>query len=141
MRRRSGNAGDPAFLAWLAASEEHDRAWARAQAVWRRAAQELEDDPLAEALRASALAARSPVWPKVLAAASIAAVVLRGAAGGWRHWSGREQPQATQVAALPQFVTRVGERRAVTLPDGTRLDLDSDTRVDVALTARRAARS
>ena len=82
-------AADPAFLAWLAQSEDHARAWARAQAVWRRAAQDLKEDPLAEALRASALAARPPAWPKALAAASIAAVVLLGAAGGWRYWAGR----------------------------------------------------
>lgn len=128
-------AADPAFLAWLAQSENHARAWARAQAVWRRAAQDLKDDPLAEALRASALAARPPVWPKALAAASIAAIVVLAAAGGWRYWTGREQPQGAQVAAsdaLPRFVTRIGERRAVTLPDGTRLDLDSDTRIDMA---------
>ncbi|WP_454715510.1 FecR family protein [Caulobacter segnis] len=128
-------AADPAFLAWLAQSEEHAQAWARAQGLWRQAAQDIKDEPLADALRASALAARPPVWPRALAAASIAAVVLLGAAGGWRYWSGREQPHGAQVATtapLPRFVTGVGEQRAVTLTDGTRLDLDSDTRIDVA---------
>lgn len=132
-------AADPAFRTWLAESEEHAHAWARAQAVWRRAGQDLQDDPLGEALRASALAVRPPAWPRALAAASIAAVVLLGAAGGWRYWTGREQSHGAQVAAsdaLPRFVTRIGERRAVTLPDGTRLDLDSDTRVDVAFNAK-----
>lgn len=128
-------AADPVFLAWLAQSEDHAQAWARAQGLWRQAAQDIKDDPLADALRASALAARPPVWPRALAAASIAAVVLLGAAGGWRYWSGREQPHGAQVAAtapLPRFVTGVGEQREVTLSDGTRLDLDSDTRVDMA---------
>ncbi len=127
-------AANPAFLAWLAQSEDHARAWARAQDLWRHAVRDLKDDPLSDALRASALAARPPLWPRALAAASIAAVVLLGAAGGWRYWSGRE-PQGSQVVAsgpLPQFVTRIGERRAVTLSDGTHLDLDSDTRIDVA---------
>ena len=129
-------AADPAFLAWLARSERHAQAWRRGQAVWGQALDDMEGDPLADALRASALAARPPTWPKALVAASIAAVVLLGAAGGWRYWSGREQPAASQVASasatLPRLATRVGERRALTLSDGTRLDLDSDTRIDVA---------
>ncbi|MET3667167.1 FecR domain-containing protein [Caulobacter sp. 1776] len=125
-------AADPAFLAWLAQSERHAQVWARAQAVWRRAGQDLKDDPLAEALRVSALAVRPPVWPKALAAASIAVVVLLGAAGGWRYWTGREHSEVIASDALPSFTTGVGERRAVTLSDGTRLDLDSDTRVEVA---------
>lgn len=128
-------AADPDFLAWLAQSESHAQAWARAQGVWRQAARDLADDPLAEALRTAALAARPAVWARALAAASIAAAVLLGAAGSWRYWTGREPPQGSQVVAtnaLPRFVTDVGERRAVTLSDGTHLDLDSDTRVDVA---------
>ncbi len=127
-------ADDPAFLAWLDASERHAAAWARAQAVWSRAAEDLRDDPLAEALRASALAARPAVsWPRVLAAACVAVAVLLGAGVGWRYWAGRE-PAASQVASAPAFqlATLVGQRRAVTLADGTRLDLDSDTRVEVA---------
>jgi transmembrane sensor len=127
-------AADPAFLAWLGESEDNAAAWARAQAVWDRAVLDLNDAPLAEALRAEALAARPPVWPKALAAASIAAAVLLGAVGGWRYWSGREQP--SQVAASSpalQYATGVGERRLATLSDGTRLDLDSDTRIDVTI--------
>ncbi len=128
-------AADPAFLAWLAQSEAHRTAWARAQMIWRRAAQDLKDDPLADALRTSALDARPAAWPKALAAAAIAAVVVLGAAGGWRYWTGREPPQDAQIAAAdapPRYVTGIGERRTVTLADGTRLDLDSDTRVAVA---------
>ncbi len=126
-------AADPAFLAWLGRSERHAAAWARAQALWDRAAEDLHDDPLAQALRASALAARPPVWPRALAAACVVVAVLLGTAGGWRYWTGRA-PSASQVAASAppvQLATLVGERRAVTLDDGTRLDLDSATRVDV----------
>jgi len=132
-------AADPAFLAWLAQSETHAQAWARAQAVWRRAARDLKDDPLADALRASALVVRPPIWPRAAAAAAIVAVVGLGALGGWRYWAGRENPGADQLAAtaaLPRFVTGVGKRREVALSDGTRLALDSDTRVDVAFDDR-----
>ena len=129
-------ADDPAFLAWLAQSERHALAWAHGKTVWGQALDDLQDDPLAQALRASALAARPDPWPKALLAASIAVAVLLGAVGGWRYWSGREQPSAPQLAsaspALAQFSTPIGGRRAVTLSDGTRLDLDSDTRIDVA---------
>ncbi len=128
-------AADPAFLAWLSESDRHAAAWARARAVWTQAAKDLEEDPLAEALRASALAARPPGWPKALAAASIAAAVLLGAVGGWRYWTGRE-PSAAQVATSEpasgsQLSTQVGERRLATLDDGTRLELDGDTHVEV----------
>ena len=132
-------AADPAFLAWLEASEDHAAAWTRAEALWERAADDLRDDPLADALRASALAARPPVlsqgvWPKLLAAACVT-IALLGAGVGWRHLAGRAPSSGTQVAsAAPviQQATRLGERRAVTLTDGTRLEIDSDTRVDVA---------
>lgn len=127
-------AADPAFLAWLAESEDHAAAWIRAQALWARATDDLRDDPLAEALRASALAARPPVWPRALAAACVAVAVLLGAGVGWRFWSGREMsaPQVASSAPATQLATLVGERRAVTLADGTRLDMDSATRVEVA---------
>lgn len=131
-------AADPAFLAWLEASEDHAAAWARAEAVWDRAVDDLRDDPLADALRASALAARPPVWPKLLAAACVAVAVLLGAGVGWRYLAGRE-PSGPQVAANApaiQLATRLGERRAVTLTDGTRLDIDSDTQVAVAFDAK-----
>lgn len=132
-------AADPAFLTWLAQSETHAQAWARAQAIWRRAAQDLKEDPLADALRASALAVRPPIWPRAAAAAAIVAVIGLGALGGWRYWAQREDPRAGQLAAstsLPRFVTRVGELREVALSDGTHLTLDSDTRVDVAFDDR-----
>ena len=126
-------AADPTFLAWLAESEVHAAAWARARAVWDRAVEDLKDDPLADALRASALAARPPVWPKALAAACVAIAVL-GAGVGWRYWAGHglSTPQVATATPTIQLATLVGERRAVTLTDGTRLDMDSATRVDVA---------
>jgi transmembrane sensor len=135
---RPSTAADPVFLAWLAESESHATVWARAQTVWGRASLDLQDDPLAEALRASALAARPAPWPKAAAvAACVAVAVLLGAFRGWRHWGGRESdtPKApSHAAAAPvlRLATHAGERRNVTLEDGTRLDLDSDTRVDVA---------
>lgn len=123
-------ATDPAFLAWR---KDHAEIWARAQRVWTLAAEDLSQDPLADALRATALAARPSVWPKMLAAASIAAAVLLGAVGGWRYWGGRETATPQVAASAPlQYATRVGERRAVTLSDGTHLDLDSATRIEVA---------
>jgi transmembrane sensor len=132
-------AADPAFLAWLTESEDNAATWARAQAMWTRAAQDLRDDPLAQALRASALAARPPLlsqeaWPRVLAAACVAVAVLLGAGVGWRYWDGRQaaSPQVATATPAIQLATLTGERRAVTLADGTRLDMDSATRVDVA---------
>ena len=131
-------AADPTFLAWLAESEGHAAAWARARALWSRAVDDLREDPLAEALRASALAARPPVWPRALAAACVVVAVLLGAGVGWRYWAERP-PSAPQVATstpTTQLATLVGERRAVTLADGTRLDMDSATRIDVAFDDR-----
>lgn len=127
-------AADPAFLAWLDESEANGVAWTHGQALWARATDDLRDDPLAEALCASALAARAPAWPRVLAAACVAVAVLLGAGVGWKYWSGREAsaPQVATSAPTTQLATLVGQRRAVTLADGTRLDMDSATRIDVA---------
>lgn len=132
-------ATDAAFLAWLQASAANEAAWMRVQAAWRGAGEVLRDDPLAEALRASAMAARPVVWPKI-AMAACAALVLVGAVVGAQAWSRRASgaaPVPTVVQAAPlQIATRTGERRAVTLTDGTQVELDSDTRVDVAFDAK-----
>jgi transmembrane sensor len=78
-----------------------------------------------EARRAPAGPSRRRFLMPALAVASVAAVA--GSAGllGWRHW--QAQPVFVQA-----FGTQRGQQAEVTLPDGSRLRLDTATRLEVA---------
>ncbi|MBO9664576.1 FecR domain-containing protein [Dokdonella sp.] len=117
------------FEAWCAASDDHAAAFA-AVADCHFAAAELKDDlrvrAATRAARHSAgssgrrfLPARAP-W---LAAAAV--LMLAVAAGSWWMIGGRKIEPV-------RYATAVGERRAVELADGTRLQLDTDTEVRAA---------
>jgi transmembrane sensor len=132
-------ARDPAFLAWLAASTEHARAWSKAEAIWAQVEDDLESDGLIQALRTQALAARPPIWPKALVAAGLVGLVAAGALT-WRLTSLGQTGSASipvlaqsQPPAVGQALrTAVGERQSHTLEDGTQVELDGDSAVEVA---------
>lgn len=134
-------AEDPLFLQWLAAAPENQAAWTRAQALWSDAASTLADHPLSEALRASARASRPSPWPAWAAAAGLI-VALMGAGLGalaWRSGQATLLATADPLSTLGQadFVTTKGGRLATRLADGTHLELDTDSAVDVAIDSRR----
>jgi len=120
-----------AFEDWLAESPRHVEAYLQTECAHALAA-ELADDPL---LRAAARAARRErprggAWKTLLPlalAAGVAAVAVFVKSGG---------PGAP--APAPQaYATAIGEQRTVVLADGTRLALDTDSRVEVRLGADR----
>lgn len=153
VRRSAGLDADEevAFQAWRARSAAHATAFASWQGDWRaldalpadgieRLRRDLAIDKAREDEKERPIRQGVPVarqrWPGMAAVVprfALALVVLCvGFAGvrGWEHW--QRQP----VYAAP-FETQRGQHREIDLPDGSRLRLDTATRVDVALYRQR----
>lgn len=117
-----------AWHAWLAASDEHARAWRHIEAVSRRF-EPLRGAGGAGAAVAGIRTARHPAPGRRRVAKGMAGMFALGVAGwlGWRH------------SALPLYVAAVradhrtdtGERRELALADGTRVWLNTGTALDV----------
>lgn len=135
---------DEAFRAWWRAHPDHAAAW---QEIDRGVAamEQFADMPLLRAMRAEARGAisraraarRRRAWAGVGAgvlAASLAAVLI---------WLPANGPQlatspaaADRPAPAPQrYATRVGERRTIQLPDGTKVALNTGSVLEVAYRA------
>jgi len=125
-----------AFETWLAADPRRPAEWAQVSASWDRLG-ELKDDPqilaAREALQADLAAAKRR--PQMRWAAGIAAIVVVGGAalgiGSWRE--ARQQPSTPTTAAAPQALavwkTPVGGQQVVTLQDGSKVTLTTDSEV------------
>lgn len=143
--RRSGGplaaADEAVFQAWLAADPAHRAAFARHQAGWRALdalpqdglrmlRQNLADDKAAAAAHA---APRRRAWWRELAAwtpqAALAAAALMVSCGGYLAWSLWQQ----QALFTQSFATARGQQLEVSLPEGSRLRLDTLTRAEVAI--------
>jgi transmembrane sensor len=119
-----------AFEAWLA-DPQNEAAWDHVQAPWREIG-EKATSPELMAARAGALARarregrrRWTSTTRGRIAASLAAVMLAaGSYGGWR-WADA-QPDV--------YRTTLGERRVVPLPVGSRVSLDSGSKVRIRYT-------
>ena len=99
--------------AWLAASTAHRVAFLRLESVWNRTHRlgALRGPELRPAANR-----RHFAWA---VAAGVAAVAVLATGAGW-HWLGRD---------ATDFRTAVGERKPVVLADGTRVVLNTDTRL------------
>ncbi|MBO9499529.1 MAG: FecR domain-containing protein [Novosphingobium sp.] len=131
------------FESWLAASEANAQAFRKANGVWA-VFDQADADPHLAALRQAALATgpEKKRWPRVAwgaLAAGVAALalILSGQLG-----LGPAHPPADRVASLdgadaanlPRHATIKGQKRVVTLPDGTHVTLNTDTAITVAFT-------
>ncbi|HEY4802277.1 MAG TPA: FecR domain-containing protein [Paraburkholderia sp.] len=114
-----------AFEQWRTAHVDHGRAWKHIQSVSRRL-QTINDDSAASAMRAALTRPRSPARR-----AGVKALVLLFFAGG-TAWVARDQLAWRSWSA--DWRTGTGERRDVTLSDGTRLTLNTASAVDVRFT-------
>lgn len=118
------------FEAWLAADPRHRRAWARVEASWDFVGAHATDERLLEA-RSAALRPGprfgGEAAPRTIPLRSLMATALLVIAGtiGTVVWL--RQPVTYQTA--------FGERRVLTLSDGSRLTLDSDSQVEVSYRA------
>ncbi|HKE47441.1 MAG TPA: FecR domain-containing protein [Rhodanobacteraceae bacterium] len=115
-----------AFERWCAESDANADAYA-AVAADHELARLLADDPMiAAATRKARIAyaghGRTGGLRRYAALAAAAIVVVAAGAFAWRLY--RDAPRAEALA------TAVGEQRTVVLADGTRLVLDTDTRLD-----------
>lgn len=122
---------------WMDRDPRHRQAYARLQAQWQEIGTWAGAPDIAARLaeiapaRVQSLASRRPVRrrPRVRrwlsAAAGLAALAL---VSTW--WLQELRPDATEYA------TAVGESRTVLLDDGTRVDLDTDTRLRVVYSRR-----
>jgi transmembrane sensor len=131
-----------ACAAWRKESIEHDEAFKRAERTWR-AMGEVSDHPVLAAWRESARTARMSRRPW-LAAAALATVALL--AGGTLWLNGRpgtdRSPMPTAAAthvtdSVPHpgeyriATTRLGERQQLVLEDGTRVTLNTASRLEI----------
>jgi transmembrane sensor len=120
------------FSSWLAEDARHREAWRAVQEPWDVLGQHGVAPSVIE-LRRAALAhahdaVRSTLWPKRFRRPAMVAAAAAGvlAAGAFLFW----QQHRTDV-----FQTGFGERRLVTLADGSQITLDSRSEVTVRYTA------
>jgi transmembrane sensor len=120
-----------AFEAWRAASFAHDAAYEREALAWEILDRLRAFRPDSEAVDADLLAPpantrltddwRAPRW----AAAAVMVVVIAALAsislGSW---------------VTPAYATGVGERRVITLSDGSRIELNTDSKVVIRYSAK-----
>ncbi len=110
---------------WLDAATLNRVAYLRLKASWRRADRlSALKNPAAPSIGRAALVAR----PRLLSAIAAALLLLLAGASGWVLRSGKTE----QV-----FATTVGKRQAVELADGSRMELNTDTKVRTDVTAAR----
>lgn len=111
------SAQDQAALdAWLAEATEHRVAWLRLQSIWRRADRlaALAAPPRRDEYDRRSFYRRR--WPRAMAASFIFVVMLGSV---WHH----VRPQHST------YVTGIGGHQTVPLADGSRLELNTRTRV------------
>lgn len=113
-RLRAGNCtlqDERSFRAWLTADPAHASAFEAMHATWELTAALPRDPALSKYRRPRLAGRREFVW------GASAAAIAGMAAVTW------------QSAAAKVYETAVGEQRHITLPDGSLLFLDTDTRV------------
>ena len=123
------------FQAWLRADPRHAREFETIRALWAESA-ETAEQPAIESLRAglredwpesgaagsTSKTAPGRRWPAALAAGLAAAAIAVS-------WVSVNAPQ-------PVFATERGEQRQVVLEDGTLVELDADTQIELAYDGR-----
>lgn len=129
-----------AFRSWHAASEANALAYAKAEGAWA-IFDGASDDPMLQALRASALASGPPVrkrWPRAVAAIAASLIIAIGSA--WL--TTMQSPEGSELAvrdqrAYEEYFTKKGENRTLSLADGSKVTLNTDSVVRIAYTADR----
>jgi transmembrane sensor len=114
---------------WLAVDERHRRAYQAIVRDWQASAQ-LSETPLGQGRRL----ARAPFYMRQsthVALAAAGAILLLGSSVIWFTRASGDIINPIAVAQAASFATKLGEIRSFRLPDGTRLTLDTNSRVSV----------
>ena len=109
------------FIHWQHASPEHTRAWQKAQRLLDNF-EHIPSDIAALTLNRPEDASRRAAMLKL--AFFIGAVPLVGGGGGGGYYYQLNSEQA-------DYISKVGEQRNITLPDGSELLLNTDSQLDV----------
>ena len=122
--------GQAAFAAWQAADPAHARAYAQLQDA-HGAARRIPPHVAARWAVPPAAPAQSHRRPllRALPYAAAAMLLLGVGAGGYQWW---QQPVFSQA-----YATQRGQRLAVALPDGSKVQLDTSTQLHVTLYRQR----
>lgn len=122
------------FAAWLAADAQHAQAYAQLQQT-HRAARTIPAQVAARWAVPQAAPASAPRRPllrslRVLPYAAAAMLLLCVGAGGYQWWQ-------QQAVFSQSYATMRGQRLAVALPDGSKVELDTATQLHVTLYRQR----
>jgi len=109
-----------ALDAWLAQSPHHLAAYWRLKAGWGRAERLAALKP--SGMRPARTSANKGTWP-IIRFAAVACVVLSVAAGGLYSWFIQERV----------FTTTVGQRASISLSDGSRVELNTNSAIGVRM--------
>ncbi|CAI8944395.1 transmembrane sensor [Pseudomonas chlororaphis] len=133
MLRLRNNAGNPRLLqqcdTWRAAHHEHELAWQRVQSLQQELHSNLRAVPGAQ-VAFETLENSAQRLGRRQALKLLGGVMLVGCA----TWLGKEQLAWQQWNA--DFATATGERRGFQLPDGSRLELNTDSAADMDFNAQ-----
>jgi transmembrane sensor len=117
------------FEAWLAADPAHRAAYASVERAWAGMASAGVDDRILTMRRAALAAPRNHgtgwMHPTAISASVVVAVALLTGILV-RHSPWNPDPNTAE------FTSQVGERSSITLPDGSAVVLDTDSRIKVA---------
>lgn len=126
LRLNSGHATDAERAAcahWRDSDPEHARAWERTEQLRQLLGR------IPPELGLSVL--DRPARPRRRAAIKRLGLLLAAAPGGWLGWK-----LWNEAAWSADARTAIGERRALSLPDGSRLELNTGSAVDIVFDAR-----
>ena len=120
-----------AFEAWLSRSPENEKTYAALDLAWSAAGEAADHPAVSERGRDLVAAVDRDRRTRRAVLASLAACVIGAAAGGG-YFLTAPKPLATQ-----SFETAVGQQATVTLPDGSKVTLNTDTVVRTRADANR----
>ncbi|WP_454828917.1 FecR family protein [Paraburkholderia xenovorans] len=126
---------DAGFQAWLATDPAHKLAFDEMSETWNLIDEIALRDVarLKSAMERSDLAPASAARRRFIPRAALAGAALAVVGGGWIGWDySRRQPTFQQACA-----TGRGQLLTVPLPDGSTVELDTDSRIEVTLDHQR----
>jgi transmembrane sensor len=121
-----GVSDEAALAAWLAESSAHRIAYWKLEAAWDRTQRVAALKPMRRGARLAEMGRR--VWPVLSRTAAAFALVCAGGAAAF-YYSHRPPQEQT-------YATTVGGHEPLALDDGSRIELNTDTSIRIAMTGK-----